>query len=144
MPVNTAMARGTLVVMDASDTLRRLSRNGSPNAAAFETEIASPVAALARNGRVRAYGEMVDLLAQRTEFDEAIALEQLWNGLAARVPLSLMCGYSAAHFVSAGTHRALRDICGTHGHVHRGTQDPLAMWVLNSAHDTGREASPPS
>lgn len=142
VPVKTAMARRTLVVMDAADTLRRLSRNGSPNAAAFETEIAAPVAALGRDGRVRAYGEMVDLLAQRMEFDEAIALEQFWNGLAARVSLSLMCGYSAAHFVSPGTHGALRDICGTHGQVHRGTQDPLAMWVLNSAHDTSDDASP--
>jgi hypothetical protein len=142
VPVQKAMASGRLVVRDASDTLRRLSRNGSPSEAAFETEIAVPVSALSRHGRVRAYGEMVDLLAQRTEFGEAIALEELWNGLGDRVPLFLMCGYSAAHFVSPGTHRALRDICGAHGRVHRDAEDPLAVWVLNSAHDTPGQSAP--
>ena len=135
VPVQRAIADRMLIVKDAAETLRRLSRNGSPDAMAFETELVPAVMQLARRGRVRAYGEMVDLLAQRMEFTDAIRLEEYWNVLAARVPLFLMCGYSAAHFVSSGTHGALRDICRTHQRVHSGTQDPLAMWVLNSAHD---------
>jgi len=30
----------------------------------------------------------------------------------------LLCGYSAAHFVSTGTHRALLEICAAHSHRH--------------------------
>jgi hypothetical protein len=92
------------------------------------------------NGRVRAYGEMVDMLAQRGELTEAIALEGLWNNLGERVPFFLLCGYSAAHFVSSSTHRALRDICSSHSGVHRHAQDPLASWLLNSAHNASGAA----
>jgi hypothetical protein len=47
----------------------------------------------------------------------------------------LLCGYAAAHFVASATHRALREICGAHTGVHRHAQDPLATWLLNSAHN---------
>jgi hypothetical protein len=136
VPVQTAIDDGMLVIRDAADTLRRLSRHGVPDADAFEAIVGKAVAGLAQRGtRVRAYGEMVDMLAQRGELAEAIKLEHLWNALGARVPFFLMCGYSAAHFVATATHRALREICGAHSAVHRHAQDPLATWLLNSAHN---------
>jgi hypothetical protein len=136
VPVQEAIDKGSIVVKDATDTLRRISRNGVPDADAFEAVVGKAVTSLARRGmRVRAYGEMVDMLAQRGELAEAIKLEHLWNGLGERVPFFLMCGYSAAHFVATATHRALRDICGAHSSVHRHAQDPLATWLLNSAHN---------
>jgi DcmR-like sensory protein len=136
VPVQTAIADGTIVVKDANDTLRRISRRGMPDAEAFEAVVGKAVAELARGGvRVRAYGEIVDLLAQRNEFPEAIKLEHLWNRLGERVPFFLLCGYSAAHFVATGSHRALREICGAHSGVHRHAQDPLANWLLNSAYN---------
>jgi hypothetical protein len=136
VPVQEAIDKGTIVVKDATDTLRRISRNGVPDADAFEAVVGKAVTSLARRGmRVRAYGEMVDMLAQRGELAEAIKLEHLWNGLGERVPFFLLCGYSAAHFVPTATHRALRDICGAHSSVHRHAQDPLATWLLNSAHN---------
>jgi hypothetical protein len=136
VPVQEAIDNGSIVVKDATDTLRRISRNGVPDANAFEAVVGKAVTALARRGtRVRAYGEMVDMLAQRGDLAEAIKLEHLWNGLGERVPFFLLCGYSAAHFVATATHRALRDICGAHSGVHRHAQDPLATWLLNSAHN---------
>jgi hypothetical protein len=141
--VKRLLSEGTLVVKDAHDTLRRLSRNGWPDGALFDSVVTKAVTGMARRGRVRAYGEMVDILAQRTELPEAIKLEALWNELADRTPLALMCGYSAAHFVHSSTHRALRDICRAHSDVHSSTQDPMAGWVLNSAHNhpTGDSAT---
>src|SRR5829696_8670517 len=63
IPMQQAMADGMIVVKDASDTV-----------------VGKAIATLARRGtRVRAYGEMVDMLAQRGELTEAIALEALWN-----------------------------------------------------------------
>ena len=134
VPVNKAIKDGLIVVRDASDTLRRLSRNSSPDPVAFEAVVGKTVAGMARGGRVRAYGEMVDMLAERGEMADAIKLETLWNGLGERLPLFLLCGYSAAHFVATATHRALRDICSAHTAVHRHAQDPLATWLLNCAH----------
>jgi hypothetical protein len=142
IPVQRAIDEGMFVIRDAADTLQQLSRNGSPDANAFEIVVGRPVTALARRGRrVRAYGEMVDMLALRGELADAIKLEALWNGLAERTPLFLFCGYSAAHFVATGTHRALREICAAHSGVHRHAQDPLANWLLNSAHNAPGAAS---
>jgi hypothetical protein len=136
VPVQKAMSDGMIVVKDAHDTLRRICRSGSPDLGAFETLIGRAVSALARRGgRVRAYGEMVDILAQRGELPDAIRLEALWNRMGKRVPLFLLCGYSAAHFVATPTHRALRDICDAHTSVRQNAQDPLASWLLNSAHN---------
>ena len=137
VPVRVAASTGRLVVKDADDTLRRLMRNGSPDKGLFKEVVAHQVASLAltTGHRVRAYGEMVDLLAQRGEFSDAVALENLWNNLSDRVPIFLLCGYSAAHFVSSTTHRALREICRCHSDVHRHSQDPLAAWVLTAAHN---------
>jgi MEDS: MEthanogen/methylotroph, DcmR Sensory domain len=142
LPVDKAIADGMIVVKDANDTLRRISRNGSPNAEAFEAVIGRALKGLARStGRIRAYGEMVDMLAQRGELADAIKLEGLWNRIGERVPFFLLCGYSAAHFVATATHRALREICAAHSDVHRHAQDPLATWLLNSAHNAPGAAS---
>jgi hypothetical protein len=138
VPVQRAIADGTLVVKDASDSLRRLSRNGAPDAAEFESTIGKAVEALSRRGgRVRGYGEMVDMLAVRGDLADAIKLEEMWNRLGERRPFYLMCGYSAAHFVATGTHRALREICSAHAAVQRHAQDPLATWLLDAAHNSG-------
>ena len=141
VPVQSALSRGTLVVKDANQTLEEISRSGSPSAAAFESVVGKAVTALSRRGRVRAYGEMVDMLAQRGELADALALERFWNDLGERTPLFLMCGYSAAHFVSAGTHRALLDICKSHSGVQHHAQDPLANWLLNTAHNGARASA---
>lgn len=136
IPVDDALDGGLIVVNDATDTLRRLTRSGVPDADAFEATVGRAVAGLAQRGtRARAYGEMVDMLAQRGELAEAIKLEHLWNRLGERIPFFLMCGYSAAHFVATATHRALREICAAHSGVHRHAHDPLATWLLNSAHN---------
>ena len=141
VPVHKLIAREVLLFKDATDTLRQLSRNGVPDAGAFEAVIAPAVLRMARRGRVRAYGEMVDILAQRTDMPDVLRLEHFWNDLAERTALSLMCGYSAAHFVATNTHAALRHICRAHTHVHRSTADPLASWLLASAHPGSGESA---
>ena len=142
VPVQQAIADGTIVVHDANETLRRISRNGSLDREAFDAIVGKAVGRLAHRGpRVRAYGEMVDMLAQRSELPDAIRLEDFWNRLVERTPLFLLCGYSAAHFVSAATHRALRQICAAHSNVHRHAQDPLANWLLNSAYNAAGAAA---
>jgi hypothetical protein len=142
VPVERAIDEGMVVVKDADETLRRICRNSVPDATAFESVVGKAVGGLALRGRrVRAYGEMVDMLAQDGELGDAIKLESLWNRLGERTPFLLLCGYSAAHFVATSTHRALRDICSAHSSVHQHPQDPLATWLLNTAHNTASAAS---
>jgi hypothetical protein len=135
VPVPQLIADGMIVVHDAHEMLRRISRHGSPDGEAFDAIVGKSIGRLTHRGpRVRAYGEMVDMLALRGDLPDAIKLEGLWNRLGERIPFFLLCGYSAAHFVATATHRALRDICAAHSGVHRHAQDPLATWLLDTAH----------
>ena len=139
---NQAAAEGMLVVKNAEDTLRRLSRGGLPDPDLFQESVGKALSVLATRGpRVRAYGDMVDILAERDELESALALEAVWNVVSEKVPVRLLCGYSAAHFISAANHRALREICAAHSGVHQHAHDPLASWVLTKAHNCGGDSS---
>ena len=114
VPVDRLLADGHLILEDAVDMLRRLSAGGAPNQAAFEQILMPAVRELAARGRMRACGEMVDILAQRGDLDDALSLEWMWNRLCEIVPMSLLCGYSTGHFVDASAHRSLRAVRGAH------------------------------
>jgi hypothetical protein len=135
--VPDAIAGGRLIVNDAHETLRRISRNGTPERALFTHVMEPAVRALAGPQGLRACGEMVDILAQRGDLKGSIALEAMWCELAAQTPMVLLCAYSSVHFVSTATHPALIDICELHSHIHRDAQDPLGNWLLTAAHNRG-------
>jgi len=128
-----ALADGRILYFDALGMLDRISRHGTPEATLFEEGVGATVERVAQGERVYAYGEMVDILAQRGDFDEAMQLEDLWNRLLARVDVTLMCGYSAAHFVSDDAQEPLRQVCAAHSGVRVESQDPLAAWLLQQA-----------
>ncbi len=140
--VDRQIAHGRIIVKDAMNTLRRISPHGEPDAAAFESDVAIAVRGLCELGPFRVYGEMVDILAQRGDFEDAVALERLWNDLGRGVPFTLLCGYSAAHFVATPAHRSLREICAAHGDVRRADGDTLAAWLLTAAHHPMPPSSP--
>jgi hypothetical protein len=133
VPVQREAAAGRLTVVDAAGMLRRISRVGSPDATLFDDALGTLVTSAARDGSVYAYGEMVDILAERGDFADAVTLEQLCNRFLLRRPLSMMCGYSAAHFVTTGSQDALREVCCAHSDVRVESQDPLAAWLLAQA-----------
>jgi hypothetical protein len=133
VPVERAVASGRLTVVDAAEMLRRISRVGSPDGTLFEDALGTLITTAARDGVVYAYGEMVDILAERGEFADAVILEQWINRFLLRRPIAMMCGYSAAHFVASGSQDALRDVCTVHSDVRVESQDPLAAWLLAQA-----------
>jgi signal transduction histidine kinase/CheY-like chemotaxis protein len=57
---------------------------------------------------------MVDVLWTRGEKDQALALEDLWNELLARLPVRLLCGYTIEGFESDGDVDGLRRVCARH------------------------------
>jgi hypothetical protein len=94
---------GYLDVRDAHETLALFMVRDMPDGDAFESTIGRLVedaaCGLPSSSLVRAYGEMVDVLWKDGRCDAAIRLEMLWNRLAARCGLTLLCGYAMDNFV---------------------------------------------
>ena len=83
---------------------------------------------------VRAFGEMVALLAGRGNFKAATQLEQLWNKLQKKHEFALFCAYSLSSF-NGNNSKALIDVCQEHSHV-----IPAESYnTLTSAEDRLRE-----
>jgi hypothetical protein len=127
-------ASGQLTFLDAHETLSRFMRNGEPERELFELEVGGVVArlaaALSGPARLRAYGEMVDVLWREGQRKAAIRLEELWNELQERHSFTLLCAYSMAGFYKEPS--ALHSVCSQHTHIigeagvgaNGGTADP--------------------
>ena len=115
--IDDAMTTGQYVALDAKTVLTDLMVDGVPDRGKFD-EVVEPV--IARAGlhfpRVLAFGEMVALLSRDGKHDLAVALEKLWNKLAARHAFSLFCAYPRSAFC-ADERIALGNICNQHSVV---------------------------
>jgi signal transduction histidine kinase len=125
-------ATGQLTLLDARETLSRFMVGRRPDWERFKDVVGG---ALERTrtagftGRIRAYGEMVDLLWQDGLPDAALELEELWNELAGRHEFSLLCAYALNRFSQEAHGTPFRDICRAHTHVvpterYSGLEDP--------------------
>jgi signal transduction histidine kinase/ActR/RegA family two-component response regulator len=129
------------VALDADDVLADLMVEGRPDPVRFRQTVATVVEALAAGGRsVRAYGEMVDVLWRRGEEDAALGLERLWSELINRIPVRLICGYSAEHF-RPDHGGVVPDVCAEHEIVWDDMQHAagIAEQMLSASHRRLRE-----
>lgn len=114
------LARGQLQVFDAHEALSRFMVGGMPQPRLFR-ELVGPVIERGRkafpHARLRAYGEMVDILWSQNNPQAAIRLEELWNELAAVHPFSLLCGYWMANFRGPNDEALFAHVCDTHSEV---------------------------
>lgn len=117
VPVAQLVATGQLTFLDAHDTLASFMRDGQPDRALFEAHVGGLIAKQTSNmnARLRAYGEMVDVLWAEGKRTAALRLEELWNELQGRHPFTLLCAYSMASFYKEPS--ALQHVCATHTHV---------------------------
>jgi signal transduction histidine kinase len=118
--VSRLLAGGTFVILDARETLARFMVDGQPDWTRFSTVIGNAMTELVRgscHARVRAYGEMVDVLWADGNADAAIRLEELWNDLGRQYSFSLLCAYDLARFPAGTDGAGLARVCGTHSHV---------------------------
>jgi len=86
---------GQLTVRDAAETLSGFMVNDMPDPVLFKTIVGSVIqraAAGSRNGKVRVYGEMVNLL-WRSNSAATVRLETLWNEVIHAHSISLFCAY---------------------------------------------------
>lgn len=107
------------LALDAADTLSKFMVDGRPDEARF-TDVMAPVlkrAADGCNGRLRVFGEMVNLQASNSEHEAAICLEAFWNRLAGIQPMSILCGYRIGAFARVADGQAFLNVCNAHSRV---------------------------
>lgn len=116
--IGDVVGDGTLVSLDAAETLARFTDDGDIDPEAFSRTIGAVLRRSADTGRpVRAYGEMVSLLWEAGDVLGAIEVEKLWNQLALEFEFSLLCGYRS-EAVSGSEHAvALEQVCHLHSSV---------------------------
>jgi hypothetical protein len=115
-----AWGSGRLRFLEARQTLARFMRDGKPDRELFARTIGGAVTEARRlRGRVRAYGEMVDVLWAEGNREGALLLEDLWNDLADTHDFALLCGYAASHFAADASGALRREVCGRHTQVLR-------------------------
>lgn len=94
--VDALEADGLLYARDAELTLAAIVDEQGPSERKFADVVGGLFAEVARREpgrRVRAFGEMVDVLVRRGEREAADTLEAYWNRLAHERNFTLLCGY---------------------------------------------------
>ena len=115
LDVKAVCESGSLTMHDAALTLDLFMVDGQPDRRRFEAA-ARRLFADADGKPVRAFGEMVALLWERGNVLAAIRLEELWNELLAREPLSVWCAYPTSALTGASL-AELNRVCHLHSRV---------------------------
>jgi signal transduction histidine kinase/ActR/RegA family two-component response regulator len=113
-------AQNRFLLLDAGETLAKISVDEFPNAERFNDVVAQAVFATneASPSRfTRAFGEMVAILWSQGRRDAALRLEAMWNELNQRMKFSLCCAYPINTFSSALDGEYLAKVCAEHSHV---------------------------
>ena len=118
-----ATAEGRYVPLDVAETLATFMVNGWPDAARFwriSTELVSTAlkASPRKDPRVVACGECAPVLLQNGQTAAAVRLEQLWDSLANKQAVDILCGYSLPGALLEHERRAVKQICAIHSTVH--------------------------
>jgi signal transduction histidine kinase len=115
-----ALASGQLQLFDARQTLSKFMIGTMPDPDLF-ADVVDRAIAKAQDGhpnaRVRAYGEMVDLLWRDGNSRAAIRLEELWNDAGKDHGFALLCAYVMGNFYNEGDASRFMEVCRTHSHV---------------------------
>jgi PAS domain S-box-containing protein len=116
--VEGARAAERLVLLDAEETLSRFMVGTEPDSGLFERAVGPVLDRLASAhgaGRVRAYGEMVDVLWRGGNPEAAIRVEEMWNNLRKDRSFALLCACVTASFYDDPG--SLQRVCRSHTHV---------------------------
>lgn len=113
--VDRLAATGVLYFVDAHEALSKFMRDGDPDPELFRRELGALIDQLsvqAKSRRVRAYGEIVDVLWLSGQHSAALRLEELCDDLQDHHPFDLLCAYSMAGFYKEPA--AAQPMCGSH------------------------------
>ena len=117
-----AIRQGRYILLDAEDMVSPLMQNGRLNETCFN-EIVGEALTRARaatgckESRIAVFGELVALLWAQGKAQEAIRVEQLWNGLAQKHYFSLLCAYPTTGFDNDPHIEPFLKMCAQHSGV---------------------------
>ncbi len=116
--LESALGSGRLIFLNAEATLVKLLKDGLPDLEQFSAVVGGLIGDLnSRFGKVRAYGEMVDILRTRGNNEAMLRLEEYWNRLADSHAFTLLCAYSLRNFEGASASASFNRVCEAHSHV---------------------------
>ncbi len=117
--VDHAIAAGTLIPLDAVETLSILTGDQMPDPNRFFDVMGGLIEKVARTApRVAACGEMSPQLLAAGSTVQAIRLEQLWDLMVHRFSLDTLCAYSLAQVEKDSD--TFRSICAEHSAIYCG------------------------
>ena len=124
---------GRIKFLDAEFLLFGFLIDGELNERAFNELIGIPIQSLQlKYGKVRAFGEMVDVLWKDGLQNTALRLEDLWNNLSQEQGFLLLCTYLIDSLDSNAYEDSLERICKCHSQV-----EPAEKYDLSENADEG-------
>lgn len=134
--VDSAIQRGRFKLLDAAQAVVTFFADGVPDGTTLG-QVLGPlldeVTAASRNGRVRAFGEVVSLLTQAGRVSDALHLERAWSALQEEREFSLLCAYGLTDFPHAADHRAFMAVCDAHDRVFPSTPPEVTSDPVKTA-----------
>ena len=122
--VEEAVLDGRYLVIDAAALLSSFMVAGAPDGERFRAAVTPLLDRAGDDGReVSVYGEMVALLWAAGDVTSTIALEDMWNELAASRSFSLLCGYPISSF-DVQSRELFAHICRQHTGVRNAQRSP--------------------
>jgi hypothetical protein len=113
---------GQLKFFDVEYTLSCFYNEDIVNESSFQDFVGSSLQDLRlRFGKIRIFGEMVNVLWKNEEHEAAMKLEECWNNLSRKFDFSLLVSYSLDSIVpaNANTEEAITLICQYHKHLRK-------------------------
>lgn len=120
--IEKAIEQGRYITLDPVDAMSGFMVNGMPNPVRFTritTDLITRTAEAAQGEslRVAACGECAPTLLAEGKAEAAIQLERLWNDLAKRHEIDILCGYVSSAFAH-DEQQILERICAEHSAGH--------------------------
>jgi signal transduction histidine kinase len=118
--IAAALEVGRLTLLDARASLAEFMDGEVPDRDRFRAFFAKTLEGIRRGddkARVRAYGEMVDVLWREGNSRAAIRLEELWNEVREEESFSLLCAYLMGNFLNDTDGSRFLAVCRNHTHV---------------------------
>jgi anti-sigma regulatory factor (Ser/Thr protein kinase) len=109
-----ARDNGALIELDADELLQAITVDGEVNALAFDQVIGEVARSFPAGTPIPGFGQMVGLLWERGDPQNALELEKLWNNLSRDIPIYAYCGFRSDSITQAD---GIRMLAGVHDHV---------------------------
>jgi DNA-binding NarL/FixJ family response regulator len=115
----SAIEQGRYLPVDVAETFSTFMVNGLPDPSRFSKAARQLIASIAKTGtneplRVATCGEGTQALCAQGKADAAIQVEHLWDEMAEKYDLDVLCGYLSNGFQSEQESDVYKRICAEH------------------------------